>query len=78
MSVGTPVVQSHTHTQSRDASRHSRETAPAHPYLPAPILTGKCPYLKLGLQYGNAVHAVRTQCEVLDIGKYLDPTFGPF
>ena len=27
---------------------------------------------------GNAVHAVHTQCEVLDVGKYSDPTFGPF
>ena len=24
------------------------------------------------------MHAVRTRCEVLDIGKYSDPTFGPF
>ena len=27
---------------------------------------------------GNAVHAVHTQCEFLDVGKYSDPTFGPF
>ena len=27
---------------------------------------------------GNAMHAVRTQCEVLDIGKYSNPSFGPF
>ena len=27
---------------------------------------------------GNAMHAVRTQCEVLDVGQYSDPTFGPF
>ena len=27
---------------------------------------------------GNAVHAVHTQCEVLDAGKYSDPTSGPF
>ena len=27
---------------------------------------------------GNAVHTVRTQCEVLDVGKYLNPSFGPF
>ena len=27
---------------------------------------------------GNAVHAVHTQCEVLDVGKYLNPSFGPF
>ena len=27
---------------------------------------------------GNAMHAVRTQCEVLDVGKYLNPSFGPF
>ena len=25
--------------------------------------------------YGNAVHAVRTQCEVLDVGKYLHPSY---
>ena len=24
-----------------------------------------------------AVHAVRTQCEVLDVGKYSNPSFGP-
>ena len=35
-------------------------------------LVGSRPYL------GNAMHAVRTQCEVLDVGKYSDPTFGPF
>ena len=28
--------------------------------------------------YGNAMHAVRTQCEVLDVGKYPNPSFGPF
>ena len=27
---------------------------------------------------GNAMHAVRTQCEVLDVDKYLNPSFGPF
>ena len=27
---------------------------------------------------GNAMHAVRTQCEVLDVGKYSNPSFGPF
>ena len=27
---------------------------------------------------GNAMHAVRTQCEVLNVGQYSDPTFGPF
>ena len=27
---------------------------------------------------GNAVHAVRTQCEVLDVGKYSNPSFGSF
>ena len=27
---------------------------------------------------GNAVHAVRTQCKVLDLGKYSNPSFGPF
>ena len=27
---------------------------------------------------GNAMHAVRTQCEVLDVGKHSNPTFGPF
>ena len=26
---------------------------------------------------GNAMHAVRTQCEVLDVGKYSNPSFGP-
>ena len=30
------------------------------------------------LYRGNAVHAVRTRCKVLDVGKYSDPTFGPF
>ena len=24
------------------------------------------------------MHAVRTQCEVLDVGKYWNPSFGPF
>ena len=27
--------------------------------------------------YGNAMHAVRTQCKVLDVGKYSNPSFGP-
>ena len=27
---------------------------------------------------GNAMHAVRTQCEVLDVSKYSNPSFGPF
>ena len=27
--------------------------------------------------YGNAMHAVHTQCEVLDVGKYSNPSFGP-
>ena len=27
---------------------------------------------------GNAMHAVRTQCEVLNVGQYSHPTFGPF
>ena len=26
---------------------------------------------------GNAVHAVRTQCKVLYVGKNLSPSFGP-
>ena len=26
---------------------------------------------------GNAMHAMRTQCEVLDVGKYSNPSFGP-
>ena len=26
----------------------------------------------------NAMHAVRTQCKVLDVGKYSNPSFGPF
>ena len=28
--------------------------------------------------YGNAMHAVRTQCKVLDVGQYSNPSFGPF
>ena len=31
-----------------------------------------------GREIGNAMHAVRTQCEVLDVGKYSNPSFGPF
>ena len=27
---------------------------------------------------GNVMHAVRTQCKVLDVGKYSNPSFGPF
>ena len=27
---------------------------------------------------GNAMHAVRTQCKVLDVGQYSNPSFGPF
>ena len=27
--------------------------------------------------HGNAVHAVRTQCKVLYVGKYSNPSFGP-
>ena len=27
---------------------------------------------------GNAMHAVRRQCEVLNVSQYSDPTFGPF
>ena len=27
---------------------------------------------------GNAMHVVRTQCEVLDVSKYSYPSFGPF
>ena len=27
---------------------------------------------------GHAMHAVRTQCEVLNVGQYSNPTFGPF
>ena len=27
--------------------------------------------------YGNAVHTVRTQCKVLCVGNYLNPSFGP-
>ena len=27
---------------------------------------------------GNAMHTVRTQCKVLDVGKYSNPSFGPF
>ena len=45
----------------------------------------KAPEKKLSLQkgyfflpHGNAMHAVRTQCEVLDVGKYSNPSFGPF
>ena len=29
-------------------------------------------------KYGNAMHAVRTQCKVLDVGQYSNPSFGPF
>ena len=29
------------------------------------------------LHIGNAVHPVRTQCKVLYVGKYSDPSFGP-
>ena len=37
------------------------------------------PLAVLSQQYrGNAMHAVRTQCEVLDVGKYSNPSFGPF
>ena len=32
----------------------------------------------LCLILGNAMHAVRTQCEVLDVSKYSNPSFGPF
>ena len=28
--------------------------------------------------HARSAHAVRTQCEVLDVGKYLNPSFGPF
>ena len=27
---------------------------------------------------GNPMHVVRTQCEVLDVGKYSNPSFGLF
>ena len=37
-------------------------------------LSRPCPRLMCG----NAMHAVRTQCEVLDVGKYSNPSFGPF
>ena len=29
-------------------------------------------------QYGNAVHVVHTQCKVLYVSNYLNPSFGPF
>ena len=29
-------------------------------------------------QCTRSAHAVRTQCEVLDVGQYFDPSFGPF
>ena len=35
-------------------------------------------YAQSSYHLGNAVHTVRTQCEVLDVGKYSDPTFVPF
>ena len=28
--------------------------------------------------HARSAHAVRTQCEVLNVGQYSDPTFGPF
>ena len=38
-----------------------------------------CVRVPASRQYkGNAVHVVRTQCEVLDVGKYSNPSFGPF
>ena len=42
-----------------------RFTVPIHPALSPALLMG------------NAMHAVRTQCEVLDVGKYSNPSFGP-
>ena len=39
-----------------------------------------CGYI-LGMpctQCARSAHAVRTQCEVLDVGKYSNPSFGPF
>ena len=45
----------------------------------------ECPGLPLHLVtdselvfIGNAMHAVRTQCEVLDVDKYSNPSFSPF
>ena len=42
-----------------------------------------CACVGVGLDFcnqvqGNAMHAVRTQCKVLDVGKYSNPSFGPF
>ena len=28
--------------------------------------------------HARSANAVRTQCEVLNVGQYSDPTFGPF
>ena len=28
--------------------------------------------------HAHSAHAVRTQCKVLDVGKYSNPSFGPF
>ena len=28
--------------------------------------------------WGNAMHTVRTQCKVLYVGNYPNPSFGPF
>ena len=28
--------------------------------------------------HARSAHAARTQCEVLDVGKYSNPSFGPF
>ena len=30
------------------------------------------------IHIGNAMHAVRTRCEILDVGKYANLSFGPF
>ena len=52
------------------------------PPPPTPQWGGSMPSTQLqahdGSHTGNAMHAVRTQCKVLDVDKYSNPSFGPF
>ena len=43
-----------------------------------PIRGDRISHSQAHISFGNAMHAVRTQCEVLDVGKYSNPSFGPF
>ena len=67
----SPASKERAHEKPGHEIRDSQDTQPQEKGLSRG-------HYRWGECHARSAHAVRTQCKVLNVGQYSDPTFGPF